>query len=405
MKTVVCLLFIATISAAGFWYITENEREDRKLAYQRQQELQRKLEEQERERAEMQKAEDERLRKEHAEATAKENAVRMFLAYIDREENRLKDEIEEAEINIQKLDIDRDSLSAELQAIESANAARVASATIRNEMHRDKIERVRAFLSSPVLNRLAKTYCGEDLTALQAEFEAEVQKIKDVDDKYQKKVRSNLSKYDETVKGADEKVNKRLKAARDKYKSVQKHMDPDRLKKYQAQLEDVERSIKRILGKKTKSNWDKRELERLYNRQILLQNQFSNYTDVTGLASANILHMDATEAETEARRTYDRAGKTLSMDNSMALLERDYEQDVYNMAKRYEDKSLGRIRLTMNLIGGRRREKIAQAKKHLSFLKQKAVNLDILNAEEIEILRKEIAGSTMKSLIEVEGGK
>ena len=45
--------------------------------------------------------------------------------------------------------------------------------------------------------------------------------VKDVDDKYQKKMRSNSSKYDETVKGADEKVNKRLKAARDKYKSVQ----------------------------------------------------------------------------------------------------------------------------------------------------------------------------------------
>jgi hypothetical protein len=255
------------------------------------------------------------------------------------------------------------------------------------------------------LNRLAKTYCGEDLTALQAEFEAEVQKIKDVDDKYQKKMRSNLSKYDEAVKGADEKVNKRLKAARDKYKSVQKHMDPDRLKKLQAQLEDVERRIERILGKKTKSNWDKRDLERLQNQQILLQNQISNYTDVTGLASANILHMDATEAETEARRTYDRAGKTLSMDNSMALLERDYEQDVYNMAKRYEDKSLGRIRDAINFTGIMRGEKMIQAKKHLSFLKQKAANFDILNAEEIEKLRKEIANSTMKSLIEVEGGK
>ena len=131
----------------------------------------------------------------------------------------------------------------------------------------------------------------------------------------------------------------------------------------------------------------------------------SNYTDVTGLASANILHMDATEAETEARRTYDRAGKTLSMDNTMALLERDYEQDVYNMAKRYEDKSLGRIRESIKLTSMWICEKMAQAKKHLSFLKQKAVNLDILNAEEIEKLRKEIANSTMKSLIEVEGGK
>ena len=59
----------------------------------------------------------------------------------------------------------------------------------------------------------------------------------------------------------------------------------------------------------------------------------------------------------------------------------------------------------INFTGIRRGEKMIQAKKHLSFLKQKAVNLDILNAEEIEKLRKEIANSTMKSLIEVEGGK
>jgi hypothetical protein len=86
-------------------------------------------------------------------------------------------------------------------------------------------------------------------------------------------------------------------------------------------------------------------------------------------------------------------------------LERDYEQDVYNMAKRYEAKSLGRIRESIKLASMWICAKKAQAKKHLSFLKQKAANFDILNAEEIEKLRKEIANSTMKSLIEVEGGK
>ena len=405
MKTVICVIFIVGLSAAGFWYVTENERADRELAFQRQQERQRKFEEQERERAEMQRKEDERLRKEQTETTAKENAVKMFLAYIDREENRLKDEIEEAEINLQKLDIDQNSLSDELRAIESANAVRVASATQRNEKHRDKIERVRALLSSPVLNRLARTYCGEDLSAILADFEAEVQKIKDIDDQFHKRIRSNLSKYQEAVKGADEKVNRKLKAARDKYKFVQSQMDPERASKLQAQLADVERRIERILGKKKQSNWDKRDLERLQNQQILLQNQLSNYKDVTGLASANILHMDATEAETEARRTYDRAGKSLTMDNAMAQSERDYEQDVYNMAKRYEDKSLGRIRDAINFSVIKSGEEMKRAKKHHSFLMQKAVNLDMMSAEEIEALRKEIANSTIKSLIEVEVGK
>lgn len=405
MRVVVLLMFVAGLAAAGFWYLTENDRADREIAYRRQQEELKKAEAKEHERAERQKIEDERIRKERMEATAKEDAVRMFISYIDREEERLKEEVEESEINLQKLDVDQDSLEKELQAIERANAIRVESVKKRGEIHRDKIERVRALLSSVVLNRLARTYCGGDLSSLRSEFEAEVQKIKDVDDRYQKRIRANLSKYDETVKGADEKVNRNLKAAREKYASVQKQMDPERLEKLKKQLEDIERKIGRIVEKQVQSKWDKRDLDKLQQQQLVLQNQISQYTDMAGLASANVQHMEATEAETEARRTYDRAGKTLTMDNTAALMERDYEQDVYNRAKEYEEKSLGRIRMAIDLTRQRRAEALGLAQKHLSYIKQKAVNIDFLNAEEIEAMRKEIAKSISQSLIEVETRK
>ena len=399
------VFIIAVLGAAGFWYITENERMDRALAYQRQQEQLAKAEAQERERVERQREEDERIRKERAANVAKEDAMRMFLSYIDREEERLKEEVEEAEINLEKIRVDQDSLDEELQAIERANEARVASNDKRGENQRDMVERVRAILKSVTLNRLARTYCGEDLSRKRSEFEGEMQKIKDVDDKYQKRIKGNLKKYDEIVKGADEKVNKRLKSAREKYESVQKQMDPNRLEKLKKQLADVEGKIGRILGRKTQSNWERRELAQLQNQQMLLQNQISSYTDISGLASGNILHMEATEAEAEARRAFDMAGKSLTMDNTAALMERDYEQDVYNRVREFENESLGRIRTAMNMYRNVRAETLARANKHLSYLKQKAVNLDLLTAEEIESMRKDIAKSISQSIIEVENGK
>ena len=405
MKIVVLVVVIAVLGAAGFWYITENDRADRELAYQRKQEQQAKIEAMERERAERQREEDERIRKERAANVAKEDAMRMFLSYIDREEERLKEEVEEAEINLEKIRVDQDSLDEELQAIERANEARIASNEKRGENQRDMVERVRALLKSVTLNRLARTYCGEDLSRKRSEFEGEMQKIKDVDDRYQKRIKGNLKKYDETVKGADENVNKRLKSSRTKYEAVQKQMDPNRLEKLKAQLADIERKIERRLKKKMQSNWDKRDLTQLQNQQILLQNQISSYTDITGLASGNIMHMEATEAETEARRAFDRAGKSLTMDNTAALMERDYEQDVYNRVREFENESLGRIRTAMNMHRQMRAEALAKANKHLSYLKQKAVNLDLLTAEEIESMRKDIAKSISKSIIEVEDGK
>lgn len=405
MKIVVLVVVIAVLGAAGFWYITENDRADREIAYQRQQEQQAKIEAMEKERAERQREEDERIRKERAANVAKEDAVRMFLSYIDREEDRLKEEVEEAEINLEKIRVDQDSLDEELQAIERANEARIASNEKRGENQRDMVERVRALLKSVTLNRLARTYCGEDLSRKRSEFEGEMQKIKDVDDRYQKRIKGNLKKYDETVKGADEKVNKRLKSARAKYESVQKQMDPRRLEKLKAQLADIEKKIERILKKKMQSNWDKRDLAQLQNQQIVLQNQILSYTDITGLASGNIMHMEATEAETEARRAFDMAGKSLTMDNTAALMERDYEQDVYNRVREFENESLGRIRTAMNMHRQMRVEALAKANKHLSYLKQKAVNLDLLTAEEIEDMRKDIAKSISKSMIEVEDGK
>ena len=115
--------------------------------------------------------------------------------------------------------------------------------------------------------------------------------------------------------------------------------------------------------------------------------------------------MDVTEAETAARRKYDRAGKALTMDNDAALMERIYEQSVYERVREFRGRSLDRIQSAINSRWNARSETLAKAKKHLSYLKQKAVNLDLLTAEEIETMRKDIANSISRSIIEVEVGK
>ena len=400
MKTVLLVLIIGGLAAAGFWYITENDRADKAEAYRRHQADVAKRETEEKERLARQKEEDERLRKERTEAMAKEDAVRLFLNYIDREEERLKEDVEEAKIELDKIGVDQDSLSEELQAIERANAARVASAEKRNEKQRDKIERVGALLRSVTLNRLARTYCGEDLSSLRSEFEAEVQRIKDVDDQYRGRIKANVRKYNETVAQADEKVSRKLKAAKEKYDSYSKKVDASRIPNLKKQLAEVERSIQRIMGKKSQSKWDKRDLENLQNRQVILQNQIAQFEDVGGLAAANAAHMEATDAEAEARRIGDSANKTLSKDNAEALLDRNHEQAVFNTAKDFENRSVGEILKEMH-----RKRKFygmvrAQTEKKLAFLKRSSVSMDFMNAKEVEEMRRKVAKTISEEIVE-----
>lgn len=400
MKTVFLVLIIGGFAAAVFWYITENDRADKAEAYRRHQAEVAKREAEEKDRLARQKEDDERLRRERTEAMAKEDAVRLFLNYIDREEERLKEDAEEAKIALEKISVDQNSLSEELQAIEQANAIRVASAEKRNEKQRDKIERVGALLRSMTVNRLSREYCGEDLSSLHSKFEAEVQRIKDVDDQYRGRIKANRRKYNETIAEADEKVNRKLKVARERYNSYAKNVDSSRIPNLKKQLTEVERSIQKILSKKSQSKWDKRDLEALQNRQVILQNQIAQFEDVGGLAAADLAHMDATEAETEARRKVDAANVTLTMANDEALLDRDQEQDVYNMALQFEILSVDKIREAML----RKRElfgmKLSQTEKKLAFLKRSSVGMDFMNAKEVEELRRKVAKSISEEIVE-----
>ena len=93
-------------------------------------------------------------------------------------------------------------------------------------------------------------------------------------------------------------------------------------------------------------------------------------------------HMEATEAETAA------------------LAERDYEQDIYNLAERYEMASLDKIREAIQRCREWRGTQLAQTEKKLAFLRKSSVNVDFLNAQEVEELRKKVAKTISEEILE-----
>ncbi len=401
MKTVCLVLIILSFGAAGFWYITENKRIDRAERIKRQ-ELQREKEEwEEQERLERQRAEDERIRKERADAMAKEDAVRLFLNYVDREEDYLKNDIEELKLQFEKVCIDQQSLSDELKAIEEANAVRVAHAKGRGEQQRDKVKRVSALLKSETINRLGLTYCGEDFAALRAEFESEMQAVKDNDDRFYRQLKANEKAYEESVAGVDAKVDAKLKTAREKYELVTAEISKSQadLAKLQKSKTVIEREIHRIETKASPSNWERRKIVDLRKELLIIQNQLLQAQNITGLSVADMAHLEATEAEKEARRRYDEAGMKLTRSNDQATRERIHEHEVYNVACRFEDQSLSVLRQAINECKNRYANSMMVAKKKLAYLKKSAVNVDFLSKSEIEDLRRKISKSISDGIV------
>lgn len=401
MKTVFLVLIVAAFGAAGFWYITENKRADRAARMKFEQRQREKEEQEERERIEQQRAEDERIRKERSDAMAKEDAVRLFLNYINREEDRLKDEIAELELKLEKVAIDQKSLSDELLAIEEANAVRVAHAKKRGEQQRDKVKQVSAFLKSETINRLASTYCGEDFAALRLKFESEMQTIKDVEDKYQARVKAIQKEYDESVAGIDDKVDSKLKSTSQKYEVAKMGIDKSKsdVDKLQKEKLNIEKELAKLENNKMPSPWVRRRIEDLRKQLLLVIGQLTQSQNISALSAANLEHFEVTKIADDARRKHDRAGVRKAAQDVLALKDRVHERDVYAVACRFEDLSLTQLREAISKWSHGYGTSLMAAKKKLAYLKKSAVNMDFLSKSEIEDLRRKISKSISDGIV------
>ena len=395
MKYFWMLLALGIIGGAAFYYITENEKKEKAEAYRRELERQAKEEE----RIEKQRIEDERIRKERMANLAKEDAVRLLQRYIAKQETQLRDEIEECRIKLKMVDVDQTSLSDEIAALEKEEDAKAKDAKRRKIFRRDKNDRVDALLASPTLNRLARSYTGEDLSALRAEFRSRMGNVIKIHEDGARKMAENRKKYNEAMKAADEDLDSKTRIASAKLKAASKDIESE-IPQLEKRLEELNDKLGKLETKDLKAksggpkltHWERDDLKRYQSQRDIVMEQLSSRKSTSGLSSANLSHMEVTMAETAARRKADAAIDIKEEADVQVLKDMTFEGDVFNLAVQYENRSLDRIRAAMTQVKSNWADKLSVAEKKLKFLSASSGNMDFLNAEEVEKVRSRIAG-------------
>ncbi len=389
MRLFYIILAFAICGGIAFHMISEENRKRRAEEYQRA-EIER-----EREEARMEKArqEDERIRKERMAALAKEDAVMMLQRYVSREESNLKDTIEECKLKLQSIDVDQQSLSNELLALEKEEALKAADAQKRKVKRRDANERVEALLRSPTLNRLANSYLGEDLSDDLAKFKSHIGNLTRISDEKTKRYAKNREKYQKTIEANDAEVDRLGREASAKLLEARAKLNAN-VNVARRRVEDLRGKVAKLEKKAslTTLNRDEKEKLRSWREQLhIAEAQLISAETTANLGTANKSHLDLTFAETKARRAGDTALSIRMDDDNAVEAEMNREVDIYNAVKIYETRSLDRIRGAMQRSRTVIAERLSAAEKKLKYLTGAIANLDMLNAEEIEALRKSIA--------------
>jgi hypothetical protein len=389
MKLFFAILAFAICGGIAFYMINEENRKRRAEEYQRA-EIERKREE---ERVEKERREDERIRKERMAALAKEDAVMMLQRYVTREENNLKDTIEECKLKLQSIDVDQQSLSDELLALEKEEELKAADAKKRKVKRRDANERVEALLRSPTLNRLANSYLGEDLSDDLAKFRSHIGNLTRISDEKTKRYAKNREKYQKSIETNDAEVDRLGTEASAKLSEARAKLNAN-VNAARRRVEDLRGRIEKLekKAKLTTLNMNEKAELRSWREQLnIAEAQLTSAETTANLGMANKAHLDLTFAETKARRAGDTALAVRMDDDNAVEEEMNREADIYNAVKLYETRSLDRVREAMQRSRISIAEHLSASEKKLKYLAGSIANLDMLNADEIEALRKGIA--------------
>lgn len=389
MKLFFVILAFAICGGVAFYMINEENRKRRAEEYQRA-EIERKRE---KERAEKARQEDERIRKERMAALAKEDAVMMLQRYVTREENNLKDTIEECKLKLQSIDVDQQSLSDELLALEKEEELKAADAKKRKVKRRDANERVEALLRSPTLNRLANSYLGEDLSDDLAKFRSHIGNLTRISEEKTKRYAKNREKYQKSIETNDAEVDRLGTEASAKLSEARAKLNAN-VNAARRRVEDLRGRIEKLekKAKLTTLNMNEKAELRSWREQLnIAEAQLTSAETTANLGMANKSHLDLTFAETKARRAGDTALAVRMDDDNAVEEEMNREADIYNAVKLYETRSLDRVREAMQRSRISITEHLSASEKKLKYLAGSIANLDMLNADEIEALRKGIA--------------
>ena len=384
MKIVWYIFLLIGLAVGMAWLSIRDAKEERKmLAIQRQ----RLIEEQEKAK---EKEAEEKLRKEK-EQEAADRAVKMLRAYIGREELRLKKIIEEAKINIERVELDKKDLSEAIANVDKTNEEKAALSRRRNEKRFDKAERVSLMFKNETIKSIAENYLNEDFSALYAKYKSEVNTSLEMYRKETSGLKANREEFYNSIKGIDKEVDERSARAR-KHNSNAMRMAEMEIKLIEKQKRPLQKELEMLI-KQTRgmaSGWHQKRIEELRSKIEVLEERERPARTQRQTLIAQSVHMDATESETSARRKYDRAQDVRDDKDNEVHKESLHEVNMYHIALRYENDTLDRIRSTMNAIVMQERSRASEAQDKLDFMKQTAMNMDMLNAEEIENIRTKI---------------
>lgn len=384
MKIVWYICLLIGIAVGLVWMsLRDAEAERNALARQHQ----RLLEEEERARKD---AEERKVQKEK-EIELKNNAVKMLQAYIGREEIRLNKIIEEANINVERIELDKKDLSEAIAEVEKKNE-KIAEEYRRKKIPRfDKAERVSLMFKDATIKSIAEKYLGDDLSALYAKYKSEVNTILKIYREESAGLRANREEYCNSVKGVDEELDARNMKAR-KHNSRVIRMAEMEIKLIEKQKRPLEKELE-ILIRQTggmASGFHQRRIAELKNKIEVLEDRLRPARTQLATVVAQSAHMDATESETMVRRKYNRAQEVKDQKDNEVHQQSRHEADMYQIAMRYEADTLDKIRSTMKTVAMIERSRASDAQEKLEFMRHTSANVDLLNVEEIETIRVKI---------------
>lgn len=410
LKIIVGVIFACIVGVFGFmmWNKVKSTERQQSLAQQ-------EAERQEAERIAQQKREREELiaQQKREEEENQEKAVKLFHAYLDREESRLKNIIEEAKINCERCDIDQKELAEELERIEKENARLANASRQRKQKRYEKAEHVLLLLKSPVLNVIYEKYLGEDIAAIRAKYENEVKTVIKLHRDTEARLRKNRDKYFATVQGINEEVEQKNEAAVRRASSAkaktQAQLNKLREKRQQLEKRLSDEQNKRVItsnvsisGKVRETNGAKNRRQRIAALTAEIESLDRDIATAEALASGNqaqMAHLEATTAETAARRKFDTAIEVRQSEDNDVHADARHESDVFQIAARYEKDTLDALRQA--ILGNRQFQelKAGEAQRKLDFITRSAANIDFMTADEIEGVRKKIVARLAEGVI------
>lgn len=225
-----------------------------------------------------------------------------------------------------------------------------------------------AMLDNAELNGLARKYLECDFQSEKASFTEAVRSHKKIHSSTKSAMQQNRAIYEAKIRKINDHVYQRNEEA-------------------ERALQQADTQIA------TKISQFEKEESQLCNpaKRRLLRSKIDTYEIMRKQSQANLMHMKATVAETDARKKANMAQDTMNAANQQVLSDAMHEGDILNLSEAYKQDTVHQLQ--MAILGKKDlfRSRIDQAEKILRYIQNQTDNLDLLTNEELEEQRQKLA--------------